>query len=104
MGPRTQAELHDILSEIPGVKKAYYSPPSGINMDYPCIIHKLSSVFSRYADNFPYIWMKCYTLTLIDEDPDTEIFYEILKMPYCSLDRPPYVADGLNHYIFTLFF
>lgn len=100
---RTRLELDDILNSIPGVVKAYYSPPASIFMEYPCIRYELSGIPVRRADNIPYIGYKRYTLTVIDEDPDSEIPNHLLTLPFCSFDRP-YVADGLNHFVFTLYF
>lgn len=100
---RTRLELHDILKSIPGVKKVYYSPPASIFMEYPCIRYELSGIPIQHADNIPYFGCKRYTITVIDEDPDTVIPEYVLQLPYCSFDRP-YVADGLNHFVFTLYF
>lgn len=100
---RTRLELHDILKSIPGVKKAYYSPPASIFMEYPCIRYELSGIPIQRADNIPYFGCKRYTITVIDEDPDTVIPEYVLQLPYCSFDRS-YVADGLNHFVFTLYF
>lgn len=103
MALRPRVELQDILERIPGVKHAYYAPPTNITMEYPCIRYELSSIFRRNADNIPYFGAKRYSLTLIDEDPDTSIVMAILHLPYSSFDRS-YIADGLNHFVFTLYF
>lgn len=100
---RTRLELHDILTSIPGVKKVYYSPPASIQMEYPCIRYELSSIPIRRADNIPYLGSKRYTLTLIDEDPESEIVDRLLCIPLSAFDRF-YAADGLNHFVFTLYF
>lgn len=106
MDLRPREELSDILSSIPGVKKTYYSPPATIQMapmNYPCIRYSLSGIPIRRADNIGYFGRKRYTLTLIDENPDSTIPNDILELPYCSFDRM-YVSDGLNHFVFTLYF
>lgn len=103
MALRPRVELQDILEKISGIKHAYYAPPTNLTMEYPCIRYELSSIFRRNADNIPYLGAKRYTLTLIDEDPDSPIMMAILQLPYCSFDRF-YTADGLNHFVFTLYF
>lgn len=100
---KTRLDLHDIFESIPGVVDAYYSPPASLSMEYPCIRYELSGIPIRRADNIPYIGCKRYALTLIDEDPDSEIPNRLLELPFCSFDRS-YVADGLNHFVFTLYF
>lgn len=103
MVQRTRLELHDILEKIPGVADAYYSPPASIQMEYPCIRYELSGAPQRYADNKKYFGTRRYTLTLIDDDPDSDIVDRILELPYSSFDRA-YAADGLMHFVFTLYF
>lgn len=100
---RTRLELHDILASIPGVVKAYYSPPASVFMEYPCIRYELAGIPVRRADNIPYLGCKRYTLTVIDEDSESKILEHVLMLPFCSFDRP-YIADGLNHFVFTLYF
>lgn len=100
---KTRDELQDILSAIPGVVKAYYSPPASMFLEYPCILYSLSGIRSDHADNIPYLGAKRYTITVIDEDPDSKIPEHVLRLPYCSFDRL-YIADGLNHFVFTLYF
>lgn len=100
---RTRLELHDILKKLPSVEHVYYTPPTDVSMNYPCLLYNLSSMLVRHADNVPYLGAKRYSLTWIDEDPDTVVPSYILDLPYCSFDRS-YVADGLYHFVFTLFF
>lgn len=95
--------LHEILCEILGSKNCYYSPPSNIRMQYPCICYNLSNSETIFADNKSYMISKRYTITLIDEDPDSKIPERLLELPYCTSDRN-YSEDGLNHFVFTMFF
>lgn len=99
---RTRLSLQCKLEQIPGVKKVYYSPPSGIKMEYPCIRYNLTRIGSDFADNIRYLDSREYTLTVIDPNPDSTIPEELLKIPYCSLVRP-YTADNLQHFLFTLY-
>lgn len=80
----------------------YFSPPASISMKYPCIRYEFSNFNTDYADNQNYLVRKRYTATVIDYDPDSELPEEMLKIPYCSSDRS-YVVDGLNHFVFTIF-
>ena len=72
-------------------------------MAYPCIVYNRSNIRSEHADNFPYKHRKEYTVTVIDENPDSLIPDEIAKLSGCIFDRN-FRSDNLNHDVFTLFF
>lgn len=95
--------LHDIFREVLGSNNVYFRPPDGTVMRYPCIKYEKDNINTRYADNTSYHMTDRYTGTVIDEDPDSEIIYDILKLPYTSFGRH-YIADGLCHDTFTIFF
>lgn len=99
---RTRLSLHEVLCEILGSRNCHFSPPASIHLDYPCIIYRELSTDADHADNTKYKMMKRYSVTVIDEDPDSEIPDKVLLLPYCSSDRV-YQVDGLNHFVFTLF-
>lgn len=99
---RTRLLLHEVLCDLLGSRNCYFSPPASIYLDYPCIIYRKISIDTDNADNLKYKTMKRYSVTVIDEDPDSEIPDRVLQLPYCSSDRD-YQTDGLNHSVFTLF-
>lgn len=80
----------------------YFQPPQSVKMIYPCIRYELDSESVRYADNSRYKHHKRYKITVIDRDPDSTIPDEVAKLIYCSFDRP-YVADGLNHWVYHIY-
>lgn len=100
---RNRSELHDILCEILGSRNCYFSPPSSIQLKYPCIIYSLSNILQVHADNRSYQNTKRYTVTVVDSNPDSDIPEKLLDIQYCSWDRN-YTTDGLYHYVFTIFF
>lgn len=95
--------LSDFLHEISGVKYLYYSPPTGTEMNYPCIKYDLRDAWARYADNIPYLTNLQWAITVIDEDPDSEIANIFFELAQCKFDRK-YSANDLNHFVFTLYF
>jgi hypothetical protein len=97
----SRLDLHDLLLTI--TDHAYFQPPSNIQMQYPCIRYERSNSWTTHADNRQYAHKKQYQVTVIDRDPDSELPDRVEALPYCSFDRS-YVADGLNHYVYTLFF
>lgn len=99
--PRPRSELQEILTVAAG--KAYFQPPENLKMDFPCIVYQLSDLHTEFADNAPYARKKRYQITVIDADPDTDIFDKISALPMCSFDRF-FTANLLNHFVFRLFF
>ena len=95
-----QAELEDMMG--PGVM-VKFQPPPGYKLTYPCCLYEQSNGNTKFAANRPYVFTKKYTVTIIDRNPDT-VYPEIMAMrfPMCVMDRA-YPADGLNHYVFTLY-
>lgn len=96
-------KLHNFLCEVLGNSYCYYSPPTGMEMVYPCIVYKLASDYTIHADNIPYLTTLEWTITIIDEDPDSEIASRFFSLPKCGFDRN-FSSDDLNHFVFSLYF
>ena len=101
MGSRL--ELQTILEELLGSRNVYFQPPESIKMKYPAIVYYRSDIANDSADNLIYKQSRFYQLTVIDEDPDSEIVEKVSKLPKCRFNRH-YTADNLNHDTFTLYF
>lgn len=95
-------KLDSILQEILNSTNVYFRKPSK-GIKYPCIIYDLSSKGAIYADNKKYIQRVRWVITVIDEDPDSEIPNKLLELQYCQFDRC-YQSNGMNHFVFTLYF
>ena len=96
-------ELQTILENILESRNVYYQPPSNTKLEYPCIIYKRSSLHTRHANNSIYINKVRYEVLLISNTPNNPTIDKILELPYCTYDRY-YVADGLSHDSFTVFY
>lgn len=96
-------QLHAILVSFPGVKKVYFQRPTNNKLEYPCIMYVLDDVDTLYADNNPYLHNKRYQVTVIDENPDSEIPDMVANLPKSRFDRF-FIADNLNHTVYNLFF
>lgn len=94
-------DLHAILKAI--VPNVYFQPPASTTMKYPCIRYERTNIRSRSADNSPYLHVKEYTLTVIDENPDSTIPDAVSKLSRCTFDRA-YKITGLNHDVFNILF
>ena len=88
-------ELHELLREILGSSNVYFQPPESVKMEYPAIRYARNRINNTSADNG-------YTRTVIDRDPDSEVVERLSKVPCIMYDRS-YVADNLNHDVFTIY-
>lgn len=93
--------LDTALREILGSKNVYFQPPSNIRMHYPAIRYYLSKLPIRSADNRAYLINETYTVMFITDDPDDPRIQKFAELKHCALDRT-YVADNLNHYVYTI--
>lgn len=100
---RTREELQTELEALLGSKNVYYQPPPSILMNYPAIVYRRDDIRNLHADNLPYRQGHLYDVTVIDEDPDSEIVIKVSKLPRCRFDRH-FTADELNHDVFTLYY
>lgn len=46
---------------------------------------------------------RCYSLTLVDKNPDSEYVDKLSEMPLCRFGRF-YTKDNLNHWVFEIFY
>lgn len=96
--------LHDILCWVLGSPNCYFEAPSNDEMLHPCMIYNYTNDVDDFADNIHYRRSRRYTITVIDEDPDSKIPSKLTEtLPYCVLDRI-FAVDGLTHFVFTLVF
>lgn len=72
-------------------------------MRYPAIVYQRDDADTNFAGNKPYLNVKRYQVTVMDRNPDSLIPDKIAGLPLCSFNRF-FVADGLNHDVFTLYF
>lgn len=100
---RPREALQTLLEELLGSRNVYFQPPESKKFKYPCIVYERSGIRTDSANNKRYLKHKRYTVTYIDEDPDSEIPDRILEQNHCSFDRH-FTADNLNHDVFTLYF
>lgn len=98
---RKRLSLKKILDSIPGCKKTYYTPPTGMEMEYPCIIYDIIGDKRTFADNIPYLAKIQWSITVIDEDPDSILADYLLKDANYAFDRK-FSASGLNHFVFSI--
>lgn len=100
----SRLQLHEEFCNLLGNRNVYFNPPESVKMKYPCIRYQLAALDQKYADNMTYIYNKKYEVTVIDTDPDSPIYDEIIThFPMCKLDRI-YIAENLYHFVITLYY
>lgn len=97
MGSRL--ELHAKLKAI--LENVYYQPPNNLKMQYPTIVYERDDIDNRFADNNVYAQSDVYSVTVIDEDPDSEYVKKVSQLPTAKFNRH-FVSDNLNHDVFTI--
>lgn len=92
--------LVGIMEECGEKPKLYFQSPESIKLEYPCIIYKLRTMTSNYADNTPYKTNISYDITYITRDPTSKVPSRIVREPFMGFDRY-YTASNLHHYAYT---
>lgn len=82
--------------------RAYFQPPSNVSIGYPCIVYELDRIVKKRADNGVYLKTRRYQVKLITKNPDDPMVDALASMVYSEFERH-YTADGLNHFVFTIY-
>jgi hypothetical protein len=94
-------KLHQLLKTF--VDNVYFQPPTNIQLKYPCIIYKRDFADTKFADSVVYNHKLRYAITVIDQDPDSEIPNKVASMPMSLFNRF-YTVDNLNHDVYNVYF
>ena len=105
--PAKRLKLRRMLTDILGTTGAqetrtYFQSPGSEMMKYPAIVYERSRIQNRFADDRVYLQSDEYQITVIDENPDSEIVRQVSLLPKCQHDRH-FVADNLHHDVFTIY-
>lgn len=95
-------QLQTLFNSL-GPEKVYFQAPSQDQMEFPCIVYAIDSEDTKFADNNPYNRTLGYQVTVIDRNPDSEIVGKVASLPMSSFRRF-FVVDGLNHFVYNLYF
>jgi hypothetical protein len=72
-------------------------------MKYPAIVYFRNNIENLFADNKVYTQSLSYEVTVIDEDPDSEIPKKVSQLPTCGFNRH-FVSENLYHDVFVLYY
>lgn len=103
LNKESKIRLLEMLKTIPELNgRIYFKLPSNHELKYPCAKCDFSNIIDDKADNIRYFKEEEYSITIIDRNLESLIPNKVLNLPYCRLDRP-YTADGLYHWVFTIY-
>lgn len=106
MDQRLTTKYQEIISKAEsfGVKNSYFEPPANIKMTYPCMVLKRGVMSSRHAGNRTYKVDDAWDITWIRLDPDDGMVHKFLDAYQMIRHARTYVADGLHHDQFKLYY
>lgn len=96
-------DFHEVLCSILGSRNVYYQPPESVKMKYPAIVYSRNDINNTFADDAVYKQDNSYEVIIIDKDPDSIIVDKVASFPRSRFNRH-YVADNLNHDVFTIYY
>lgn len=99
----SRIDLQVLLETVLGSRNVYFTPPNTLKLGYPCIIYSLDRINVDHADDMNYIVKKRYQIILVDKNPDSPLVDALMEIPKMEFDRQ-YIADGLYHFTFSLYF
>lgn len=94
-----QSKLETLVSS----SNVYFQPPESVQLQYPCVVYKLSSDRPLFANNDTYFNKDQYTLTIIDRSPESGLLEMLRGLPLLSFNTH-FMANNLHHYVFSLYF
>lgn len=96
--------LHSILVTVLGTSNVYFQPPESVKLSYPCIVYNKTYVMTKHADNKIYNMMDRYKVTVIDRDPDSTIYKDLMNTLELCRHETTMVADNLNNFVLDVYF
>lgn len=99
----SRLKLHEEFCKILGTRNAYFQPPAKKSLSYPAIVYDIAGRDNLHANDAVYKQHTAYEVTVIDENPDSEIVKKVSMMPKCKWNRA-FKSDNLNHEVFTLYY
>lgn len=104
---KLQGELEQILgtSSLPAEKRrVYFQPPSGTNVEYPCIIYELSRTDVHPADNSKFIKYNEYHVKHLFKSLKNELKDNLLDHFHHISHDTRFVSNSIYNDDFTLFY
>lgn len=97
--------LQKNLEDFTG-RPVYFQAPTSptVKLQYPCTVYSLSDIYANSADDMNYKAVRRYQVTYMTKSPADSLIDEfITHFRQISFSRH-FTSDGLNHYIYDLYF
>jgi hypothetical protein len=94
-------QLHQLLETF--TPNVYFQPPTNVVLKYPCIVYRRDFADTKFADDIVYDHKLRYAITVIDQNPDSEIPRKVATMPMSLFNRF-FTVDNLNHDVYNVYF
>ena len=94
-------QFHQLLETF--TPNVYFQPPTNVVLKYPCIIYRRDFADTKFADDIVYDHKLRYAITVIDQNPDSEIPRKVATMPMSLFNRF-FTVDNLNHDVYNVYF
>lgn len=102
MGQRL--DFSEELRMVLGSDNVYFNPPESIKMRYPAIVYEIDDIISLHANDRNYNNHTGYSVMVIDTDPDSTIYLDLLKHFPRSSFRNAYPAENLSHFVLLIYY
>ena len=100
-----QSELEELIGRREDKKQnVYFQPPKSLKMVYPCIVYSESDIDVIHADNSKYTTHGEYQLTIIEQNPDSDLAKRLLdRFDHIRYQRT-FTNSNLYHRVFNLYY
>lgn len=99
---RDRIELSERLHKIRD--NVYFQPDENTRMKFPCIEYSFDGEAINKADNHEYVGHARYSIIDIYKSPSSKKYKEIKEAFLFISFSNQYIADGLYHDVYTLYF
>lgn len=99
----SRLKLHELLVRELGTDNVYFQPPESKKLNYPCICYELDGIEAVRADDQIYTNNRNYSMTYITRDPDDALIDRLAKLPLCRMSNT-YYTQGINHYVYEIYY
>ena len=100
---KTRLELQSLLEKTLGSNNVWFKAPPNNKLVYPCIMYSYNGTRRYMANDSGYLKYRSYLITLITDNPDSELIEKIEDLPFCTWDRQ-FISGNKYHNVFSIYF
>ena len=100
----SRLKLQRELEEFLGNKNVYFQPPESVKLRFPCIVYEYDVGITKYADDIPYQYIRPYKITIITQNPESDLVSKLAYKYPTIRQLPHFVSDNRYHDAFRLYY